>query len=251
MIKLITFDLDNTLWNADPVLINAEKVLYQWLQENCPEMASRYSIKAMGDYKAAIAADNPELLHRVSALRLEALRRAMLDSGYDEAIAYQQAKQAFDVFHAARQQVTLFEHAERLLQGLSQRYQMAALTNGNADVSIIGLDRYFNFALSADEIGRQKPHPDMFYAALERAKVRADEVIHIGDHPEQDVMGAYRAGLHTIWVNFDALPWREGIACEASAEESISEAPTTPSAVANCLSEIPKLICEIENSTVK
>jgi len=248
MIKLITFDLDNTLWNADPVLIKAEKVLYKWLQEHCPEMASRYSIETMRDYKAAIATDNPALLHRVSALRLEALRRAMLDAGYGECVAEQQAKQAFDVFHAARQQVTLFDHAGPLLKGLSQRYQLAALTNGNADVSIIGLDCYFNFALSADDIGRQKPHPDMFLAALERAEVRANEVIHIGDHPEQDIMGAYHAGLHTIWVNFDEKPWDHRF--ESGGGTALGEEPA-PSAVANCLSEIPKLIDQIENSVVK
>ena len=248
MIKLITFDLDNTLWNADPVLINAEKVLYRWLQENCSQMASRYSIEAMRDYKTAIAVETPDLLHRVSALRLEALRRAMLDAGYGEGVAEQQAKQAFDVFHAARQKVTLFDHADRLLEGLSQRYQLAALTNGNADVSIIGLDRYFNFALSADDIGKQKPHPDIFLAALERAEVSANEVIHIGDHPEQDIVGAYQAGLHTIWVNFDEKPWSSNL---ASDDGSVIGEEPAPSAVANCLSEIPKLIDQIENSVVK
>ncbi len=247
MIKLITFDLDNTLWNADPVLVKAEKVLYNWLQANCPELAARYNMETMRDYKTAIVADNPALLHRVSALRLEALRRAMLDAGYGKCEAELQAKQAFDVFHAARQHVTLFDYADGLLEGLSRRYQLAALTNGNADVSIIGLDRYFNFALSADDIGKQKPHPEMFLAALERAEVNASEVVHIGDHPEQDIVGAYTAGFHTIWVNFDEKPWLSGL---VSDDTAIGEAPV-PSAVANCLSEIPKLIGQIENSMIK
>lgn len=242
MIKLITFDLDNTLWNADPVLINAEKVLYQWLQVNCPELASCYSAETLRDYKAAIAIDSPALMHRVSALRLEVLKRALLDVGYGDIAAEQQAKQAFDVFHAARQQVTLFDGADGLLDSLSQQYQLAALTNGNADVSVIGLDRYFNFALSADGIGKQKPHPEMFLAALEQSGVDANEAIHIGDHPEQDVIGAHRAGLHTIWVNFEATPWGGGFAPNYE---------QVPGEVANCLSEIPKLIEQIQNSTVK
>lgn len=251
MIKLITFDLDNTLWNADPVLIKAEKVLYKWLQEYCPELAARYSIETMSNYKAAIAADDPSLLHRVSALRLEALRRAMLDSGYNKDEAEKQSKQAFSVFHAARQKVTLFDHADCLLERLSRRYPLAALTNGNADVSIIGLDHYFKFALSADDIGKQKPHPDMFLAALDRAQVAANEVIHIGDHPEQDIVGAYRAGLHTIWVNFDEQPWNNALATNTRSTMVGSGEDAVPSAVANCLSEIPKLITEIESRGVK
>ncbi|UZE96462.1 HAD family hydrolase [Alkalimarinus alittae] len=242
MIKLITFDLDNTLWNSDPVLAKAETVLYSWLEKNCPELASRFSVEAIRDYKAAIANDNPALLHRVSALRLEVLRIALLDVGYASDAAEQQAKQAFQVFHAARQQVTLFEHAEHLLKSLSLQYQLAALTNGNADVSIIGLDRYFDFALTAEEIGKQKPHPDMFLAALEKAEVEAAEVIHIGDHPEQDIMGAHGAGLHTIWVNFDETPWDSDL---------VEGHDAAPGKVANCLTEIPKLIGQIENSLIK
>ena len=29
MIKLLTFDLDNTLWEIDPVIIEAEKAIHQ------------------------------------------------------------------------------------------------------------------------------------------------------------------------------------------------------------------------------
>ncbi|WP_250655657.1 HAD family hydrolase [Alkalimarinus coralli] len=236
MIKLITFDLDNTLWDANPVLVKAEQALYAWLQDNCPELASRYSIDTMRDHKTAVANENPELIHRVSALRLEALKRALYEVGYGGKEAEALAGQAFSVFHKARQRVTLFEHAQHVLESLSQRYKLAALTNGNADVAIIGLDHYFDFALSADDIGRQKPDPTMFLLALEKAKVDASQVVHIGDHPEHDIKGAQDVGLHTIWVDFDASGW------QGEAE---------PTEVANCLSEIPKLISQIENSQFK
>lgn len=252
MIKLITFDLDNTLWDADPVLAKAEKVLYSWLQKNCPEAAHRFNFETIRHYKAAIENDNPALMHRVSALRLEVLKRFFLDAGYSLMAAEEQAKRAFEVFHAARQQVTLFDHADYLLAGLRQRYKLAALTNGNADVSIIGLDRYFNFALTADDIGKQKPHPDMFLAALDKAKVNASEVVHIGDHPEHDIMGAHQAGLHTIWVNFDGSPWSSNLVTGYNAvQDLMSGHDSAPGEVANRLTEIPKLIERIENSQIK
>ena len=35
-IKLITFDLDDTLWDTAPVIASAEVVLRDWLEANAP-----------------------------------------------------------------------------------------------------------------------------------------------------------------------------------------------------------------------
>ncbi|HVM25939.1 MAG TPA: HAD-IIA family hydrolase [Candidatus Limnocylindrales bacterium] len=45
-----------------------------------------------------------------------------------------------------------------------------------------------------------KPAPAMFTAILEAAGVSADEAVVIGDNPDADVVGARRAGCHTILV---------------------------------------------------
>jgi putative hydrolase of the HAD superfamily len=57
---------------------------------------------------------------------------------------------------------------------------------------------------------RAKPHPEPFLAALERTGVAAAQCIHIGDDIENDIRGAQRVGLHTIWMNPEALPWTGG-----------------------------------------
>ncbi len=36
-IKLVTFDLDNTLWNVETVITNAERRMRTWLDERVPE----------------------------------------------------------------------------------------------------------------------------------------------------------------------------------------------------------------------
>lgn len=38
-IKLITFDLDDTLWDTAPVIASAEVVLRDWLEANAPSWA--------------------------------------------------------------------------------------------------------------------------------------------------------------------------------------------------------------------
>src|SRR5690606_23803254 len=46
---------------------------------------------------------------------------------------------AFEVFLAARHQVSLFPEVQPTLEVLANRYQLAVLTNGNADVRRLGL----------------------------------------------------------------------------------------------------------------
>ena len=37
MIQLVTFDLDNTLWETESVVANAERVLADWLGKQAPK----------------------------------------------------------------------------------------------------------------------------------------------------------------------------------------------------------------------
>ena len=34
------------------------------------------------------------------------------------------------------------------------------------------------------------------------------EVLHVGDDPEMDVLGAQRAGLRCAWINRNAVNWQ-------------------------------------------
>ncbi len=53
----------------------------------------------------------------------------------------------------------------------------------------------------------EKPDPEIFRRALERAGVSAGEALHAGDHPRKDVAGARSAGLDALLVDhFAAHP---------------------------------------------
>ncbi|EGH32151.1 HAD family hydrolase, partial [Pseudomonas syringae pv. japonica str. M301072] len=40
MIKLVTFDLDDTLWDTAPAIAGAEVTLRDWLGENAPKLGA-------------------------------------------------------------------------------------------------------------------------------------------------------------------------------------------------------------------
>jgi HAD superfamily hydrolase (TIGR01509 family) len=209
-ISVITFDLDNTLWEVEPVLIKAEEAQQTWLKEHRPGAAELFDHEALFEFKKSVWKRHPELLHHVSQMRTQMLYELQVAAGYQEAEARSGAQQAFDIFLRERRKVVLYEEALGVLELLAKQYTLGALTNGNADIYKTDAAEYFDFAFLAEDIGASKPHPDMFYAALKETGVRAENIIHVGDDPEHDVRGAREVGMHTVWVNTQRKAWPSG-----------------------------------------
>ncbi len=205
-IRLITFDLDDTLWSVQPVIIAADNALRTWLAQHVPRLEA-LTPERLQQLRGEVVQRQPELDRRVSELRYQVLLRALLQSGYAQREAQELAEQAFQVFLAARQNVELFADVLPTLEHLRHRYMLAALSNGNADVRRVGLGAYFSFALNADMLGVAKPEPQVFLAALARAQVSPTHSIHIGDHPQDDIFGAQQVGMRTIWFNPEQKIW--------------------------------------------
>ncbi len=183
MIQLLTFDLDNTLWETESVVIAAEQTLLDWLERHAPLFTQRLDRAARRQVRDAVLAANPELRHRVTALRIAILDQGLRTAGYTDAQANELALAGFEVFLEARHALTFFPHCEPLLEELSRHYQLATISNGNADVRRLGLDKYFKIIISADDVGISKPDAAPFNAALGQAGVEAQQALHIGDHP--------------------------------------------------------------------
>ena len=60
------------------------------------------------------------------------------------------------------------------------------------------LDGLISVAVSSLEHGYLKPHPSIFRAALDLARVRAEEAAMVGDSLSHDIDGARRVGMHGI-----------------------------------------------------
>ena len=193
----LTFDLDDTLWPIWPTIARAESALRDWLQANAPATAGRFDTAGLRQLRDELALERPQWLHDLSAIRRESIRRALELAGEDPALA----EPAFDCFFAARQRVELYADAAPALARLSARFPIFALSNGNADLSRIGLDHHFVGALSAREFGIAKPRPEIFHEACRRLGAAPAAVLHVGDDLQLDVSGALAAGLQAAWID--------------------------------------------------
>ncbi|MGO1542340.1 MAG: HAD family hydrolase [Luteimonas sp.] len=203
-VRAITLDLDDTVWPFAPIGERIERALDDWLREHCPRTAERFPIPAMRKLRTRVYQENAHLAHDMSALRRLCIERALREAGDD--IAHVDA--AYEVFFAARNEVECYPDSVAALERIAARVPIAALTNGNADLGRIGLQRHFVFQLGAGEHGKAKPSPCIFHAACKRLDCDHGQVLHVGDHIESDVAGAARAGLRSCWINREGRSWR-------------------------------------------
>lgn len=99
-----------------------------------------------------------------------------------------------------------FPEAEEVLATLKEKgYTLGLVSNWDSRLvklcAGLGLDRFLDFKVISVIFGAAKPDPRIFHEALRLAGVKADEVVHIGDSLEDDIHGACRAGIRSIWLD--------------------------------------------------
>lgn len=62
-----------------------------------------------------------------------------------------------------------------------------------------GIREFFSSISGADEVNQGKPHPDLIFLAAERASIKSDEALLVGD-TQHDIVAGRRAGLKTMLV---------------------------------------------------
>jgi HAD superfamily hydrolase (TIGR01549 family) len=99
-------------------------------------------------------------------------------------------------------------------------------------LKLAGVANMTDVKVSAEDVNRSKPAPDVFEAALEKLNIDADDAIVIGDSP-YDAEAAKKSGLRTI-----------GLLCGGFTERSLRDAGCVavypgPAALFACLDDSP------------
>lgn len=85
---------------------------------------------------------------------------------------------------------------------LSKHCRLAIISNAHGtlerDLEILGIRHFFEFVTDSHLEGVCKPHPAIFERSLQRADVRPDRAVHIGDQPAADVGGALSVGMRAV-----------------------------------------------------
>ena len=203
MVRLVSFDVWNTLMDINIMLENLGKALSYLL--NIPEkdamgkvLEAREEIKRIRKARASNPSkaleESQKLLANKLEVDVEIVRRAaaLATLSVDERIVLSKVPET--------------------LKRLNGRY--IVITTGNVMfwpssytrllMEKFGLAEHITRQFYSDEIGTYKPMKEAFLKPLKHFKVSPAEAIHIGDTKAEDFEGALKAGLYACWINPNA-----------------------------------------------
>ncbi|RKS87661.1 putative hydrolase of the HAD superfamily [Orbus hercynius] len=199
-IKALTFDLDDTLYDNGPYLAQAVDQMMAAITQ--VDGLNNVQLAQYNQVKQGILTEQPDIYHDVFTWRAESIRQLLRLNGIkDSTMVEKITDQAMDHFVFWRNKVVVPKASLDVLAGLAEKYPLAVITNGNADIEKIGLAPYFQFSLRGGADGLSKPYPDMFQLATSKFGIAADNIMHVGDHLEADVQGAINGGMQACWIN--------------------------------------------------
>ena len=206
MIKTIFFDLDGTLCDSDTAWDIAQNEAFQCLHEHYPHVSEEAIIEAW------------TAVHQKLFQQLDAGKCAMAEVrdsrfpclfnalGLPTDKVMEELSDSFCTRYLTS--LTLYEDVT-VLEEL-HAYHVGIITNGAHDehtdsqlskVRHLGLRERIQSLTISGEIGVRKPKLEIFKVACERANVFPKEAIFIGDSVQNDMVGANRAGMTSVFIN--------------------------------------------------
>ncbi len=207
-IQMITFDLDDTLWDNKPTITNAEVKTRKWIED-------RVGAIEWGDLndflqlRETLIRKDKRIAWDISKLRIEIFKEKFKGLVSANEIT-KLAEEAFSYFLKKRHEIELFPGVEDALEVLSKNYMLGVLTNGNADIYKLSIGKYFEFSISSLEAQDSKPNKSHFELAKSHLpNLKYSEMLHIGDHQINDIFGAHTLGIKVLWFNNIKALWEQ------------------------------------------
>ncbi|MBT8544352.1 HAD family hydrolase [Polynucleobacter paneuropaeus] len=231
----VLFDTDNTLYPYDPAHAAAQRAVKD-------KVIKTFSISA-DDFDAAFSEARKQIKARLghtasSHSRLLYLQRMLEIMGLGSqvllALDFEQT-----YWRTFLSNAILFSEVKDVLNDLRLLgIPTAIVTDLTAQIQFrkvvyFGLDRYFDFIVTSEEAGFDKPHEAPFKIALEKMQPKGDCIWMIGDNPVNDICGA-REKIQAITLQ----KIHEGV--------PIGKGENAPDAAFKEFGDLRRLIAELE-----
>ncbi len=201
-VRALSFDLDDTLYDNEVQIHQAEAKLLTYLQQTYPTLAEQDASYWQG-HKRKILAQRPELRSDMSLLRRLILERGLSAAGISGKALTDGVQAAFDFFYWHRSDFQVAPDILAVLETLAAKVPLVAITNGNVNLEQIGLNKVFAHCYKASLAQPMKPHACMFDLAAQQLQLAPSHILHVGDNLVNDIQGAVNAGYLSAWYAED------------------------------------------------
>jgi len=218
---VVSFDLDETLWEFMPMMDGALAAAVDELRQREPSVGV-IDVAELHRVRAEVA---EEMEGSYEDLRRESFRRVLAGRGaHDPELSSWMVERWME---ARVRTVKLLDDVEPAMDALAARgYLLGAITNGNFPLHRLPLAGRLAFIVHAEHVGEEKPAAAPFARAAELAGIGSERWVHVGDSLESDVLGAQRFGLRAVWLNRRGLDLPDGVHPDAELR-SLEKLPQT------------------------
>lgn len=218
MIKAITFDCAGTIVRVDyqPVQLALESAKDCGLQLDEPDAAARYGRLYMGrqqHYRDLNSSGTEEDLDSFWVeITKDWLDQLGIDRSYTEPLVEAAQVRLYGPNSTIFQ---LFEDTLPCLDAVVKAgYRIAVLSNW--DYSLVrvlrslGIEDRFELIIASLVKGVEKPDPRLFRLTAEGLGLKPEEIVHVGDCPSDDIMGAQLSGFKSVHIDRGEMHPRPG-----------------------------------------
>ena len=206
MIKAVFFDLDGTLCDSDTAWGIAQRETFQLFRKHYPGISEEMLAKAWSTV-------HQELFQQLDAGKcaMADVRDSRFPCLFKElGLPQGPVTDELNDFLGSRYLTSLRLYDDVTILEMLHAYHVGIITNGAHDehtdsqlskVRHLGLNKRIQSLSISGEIGVRKPHLEIFKVACERAGVLFQEALFVGDSVENDIVGANRAGMTSVFIN--------------------------------------------------
>ncbi len=209
MIEAVVFDGDQTLWDFQRVMRDALTAVVDEIRAARPgPFAAVLHWQDLERDRQAVGVELDGIEWSMATLRVHGFARTLRrrrdmfggDEADDAALARQLSASYFE--HRDRDPA-LFADTVPCLDALQARYRLGLLSNGSRLPEKVGLARYFESVVFAQDHRVAKPDRGIFAVVERQLGVAPRACVLVGDHPVNDVAGAKCAGWRAVWIDRD------------------------------------------------
>ena len=202
-ITTISFDVDGTLWDFERFTRHPLQEVLNELSQIDPEAAHRLTVDRMVTIRDQAHQQMWVRVNDLDAIREESMRQALREAGRpNDSLGSYLTKIYFQHRDQAR---TLFPDARPTLEILARHFKLGLLSNGNSRAKTLGIEDLVSFEVFSQDHGAiDKPDPRIFEIAMHEARCQPNELLHVGDSWENDVLGTLNAGATPVFFNCNA-----------------------------------------------
>ena len=211
MIKAVIFDIDNTLYDYDSANAAAMTAIEDYCLENFGWKREETERRVKDSF------DEIRVMHGRKAVthnRLVRFQRILEKEGIS---LFPHALRMYDIYwNTLTASSEPFPGLKAVLSELRSRGMILGIgTNMTSVMQFRKLEAYgllgcFDFVVSSEEAGSEKPDKVLFQMCVNKAGCEPSECLYVGDNLKNDVQAAMRAGLKAAWFDPEKEPLPDG-----------------------------------------